>query len=136
MEKCKILVTKLPETCTECPFCQTPWNKDLDLAYSHSECSLGSSKNRCKELFAPLDDLNVDDVLKLCGYQVAEQKKLPKYVAKVCDKLLWSGKWCGDCKFFTDEDIEGYGGCEKQGTICVHCGDRACSLFEVRKREG
>lgn len=49
MKKCKIVVTKLPETCTECPFCQSRWNKDLDLAYSHSECSLGSSKNRCKE---------------------------------------------------------------------------------------
>ena len=72
MEKCKIMVTKLPGRCTECPFCQTPGNKDLDLAYSHSECSLGSSKNRCKELFVSLDDLNVDDILKLCGYQIAE----------------------------------------------------------------
>lgn len=62
--KCKILVTKLPETCTECPFCRAPWDKNLNLAYSHSECSLGSSKNRCKELFALLDNLSVDDVMQ------------------------------------------------------------------------
>lgn len=62
MEKCKILVTKLPEKCTECPFCRTPYNKDLDLAYSHSECSLGSAKSRCKKLFTTLDDLIVNSV--------------------------------------------------------------------------
>lgn len=72
MEKCKIVVTKIPKKCTECPFCQSRWNKDLDLVYSHSECSLGSSKNRCKELFVSLDGLNI---LKLCGYQVPEQEE-------------------------------------------------------------
>lgn len=44
MEKCKIVVTKIPEKCTECPFCRAPWDKNLDLAHSHSECSLGSLK--------------------------------------------------------------------------------------------
>ena len=62
MKKCKIVVTKIPEKCTECPFCRARYDKNMDLAYSHSECSLGSSKNRCKELFVSLDDLSVDNI--------------------------------------------------------------------------
>ena len=57
MFKSKIVITKLPAKCTECPFCQEPWNKDLDRVASHDRCALGSSKDRCSQRFLILENV-------------------------------------------------------------------------------
>ena len=57
MFKSKIVITKAPVKCTECPFCQEPWNKDLDRVSAHDQCALGSSKDRCSQRFLVLEDV-------------------------------------------------------------------------------
>lgn len=39
--------------------------------------------------------------------------------------------YCGNCKFFCNEDIYGHGWCKKLD-CAVQCGDKACKLHEER----
>ena len=57
MFESKIVITKLPSKCTECPFCQEPWNKDLDRVAAHDQCALGSDKDVCHRRFLVLEDV-------------------------------------------------------------------------------
>ena len=57
MFESKIIITKAPVKCTECPFCQEPWNKDLDRVASHDRCALGSSIDRCSQRFLILENV-------------------------------------------------------------------------------
>jgi hypothetical protein len=57
MFESKIIITKLPSKCTKCPFCQEPWNKNLDRVSAHDRCALGSRINVCAGRFLVLEDI-------------------------------------------------------------------------------
>ena len=59
MFESKIVITKLPGKCTECPFCKAPWNENLNRVASHDSCALGSSIDRCSQRFLVLDDVMI-----------------------------------------------------------------------------
>ena len=138
MGKCKILVTELPKKCTECPFCTEPWNEKLNMVDTHSHCSLGSKLAKCQNRFVALEDLSMDKLMNLSGRQPIVQRTEPSKIefgSIVDDVISGDDSFCGECKFFEHEDIEGYGGCIHQLTCCVYCGDKACKMFVRRKNE-
>lgn len=45
-------------------------------------------------------------------------------------------RYCGECLFFSDEDIGGTGICEAHKTLLLAtCSDKACVWFKERKNE-